>query len=497
MMRPLLTLEKSIQGAAAIVGIESVSDLHFTGISFDSKAIQPGDIFCAFPGLNAHGADFAVEAEARGAVAILTDAAGAGKCGKLLPLIVPNPRRAAALLSAWFYDDPMRAMFSVGITGTNGKTTTTMLLNQLWQLAGRESGLIGTVETRIGVERLASSRTTPEAPELQALVATMRERHVRDFVMEVSSHSIALERVRGSHFNVVGFTNLTQEHLDFHGDMESYFNTKRKIFTFEFADLAVINIDSTYGAALSKSCEIPQLTLSNKDKSADWHYVAIDAVSAGYQVAIRGRGGILIETLIPLHGDYNLENALMAIAIATESGMDPIDIARIVPALNGAPGRLQQVAVGQSFTALVDYAHSPDAVERVLATARKIAEARSASSKVIAVLGCGGDRDATKRAPMGKALLAGSDIAIFTSDNPRSESAEEILEEMCKGLTIKKPHQVIVDRRKAIESAVALASGDDILLVLGKGHEVGQEIYGVIHPFDDRVVLGEAIAGVA
>jgi UDP-N-acetylmuramoyl-L-alanyl-D-glutamate--2,6-diaminopimelate ligase len=279
--------------------------------------------------------------------------------------------------------------------------------------------------------------------------------------------------------------------------MESYFNTKRKIFTFEFADLAVINIDSEYGAVLSKSCEIPQLTLSNKDKSADWHYVAIDAVSAGYQVAIRGRGGILIETLIPLHGDYNLENALMAIAIAAESGMDPIDIARIAPMLNGAPGRLQQIAVGQSFTALVDYAHSPDAVERVLATARKIAKSRSASSKVIAVLGCGGDRDATKRAPMGKALLEGSDIAIFTSDNPRSESPDEILKEMCQGLTIKAPHQVIVDRRMAIESAVAQASGDDILIVLGKGHELGQEIAGVLHPFDDRVVLGEAIAGVA
>jgi UDP-N-acetylmuramoyl-L-alanyl-D-glutamate--2,6-diaminopimelate ligase len=271
--------------------------------------------------------------------------------------------------------------------------------------------------------------------------------------------------------------------------------TKRQIFTFEYSDLAVINIDSSYGARLQKECEIPQITLSLHERSADWHVVVADEVEKGFQVAIRGKGGILIETIVPLHGDYNLENALMAIALAVESGMDPIDIARIAPTLTGAPGRLQPVEVGQRFTALVDYAHSPDAVERVLETARKILKARNNGGKIIAVLGCGGDRDATKRAPMGRALLVGSDVAIFTSDNPRSETPDEILRQMCNGLAIAAPHQVIIDRGEAIEKAVAVAEDNDILLVLGKGHEQGQEIAGVKHPFDDRVILANAIAG--
>ena len=494
-MRPLLAQSKSLASGAAILGITTQSSLRFTGITSDSKKVQPGDLFCAFPGASAHGADFAKDAQSHGAVAILTDTAGAAKSSGLETLVVEDPRRAAAILSAWFYNEPMRDIFTVGITGTNGKTTTTMLLSQLWQLGGRESGLIGTVENRIGAERVPSERTTPEATDLQALIATMRERHIRDLVMEVSSHAIALERVRGSHFSVAAFTNLSQEHLDFHGDMENYYATKRRLFTFEYSDLALINIDSSYGARLRRECEIPELTLSLHEKSADWHVVVADVVEKGFQVAIRGKGGILIETLVPLHGDYNLENALMAFALAVESGMDPIDIARLTPSLTGAPGRLQPIAVGQRFTALVDYAHSPDAVERVLETARKILMARNSGGKIIAVLGCGGDRDATKRAPMGRALLTGSDVAIFTSDNPRSEAPDEILRQMCKGLTIAAPHQIIIDRAEAIEKAVAVAEDNDILLVLGKGHEQGQEIAGVKHPFDDRVILANAIAG--
>jgi UDP-N-acetylmuramoyl-L-alanyl-D-glutamate--2,6-diaminopimelate ligase len=206
-MRPLLAQSKSLASGAAILGIRTQSPLHFTGITSDSKKIQAGDLFCALPGTNVHGADFAKDAQSHGAVAILTDRAGATKSSGLETLIVEDPRRSAAILSAWFYNEPMRDIFTVGITGTNGKTTTSMLLNQLWQLGGRESGLIGTVENRIGAERVPSERTTPEATDLQALIATMRERHVRDLVMEVSSHAISLERVRGSHFNVAAFTN--------------------------------------------------------------------------------------------------------------------------------------------------------------------------------------------------------------------------------------------------------------------------------------------------
>jgi UDP-N-acetylmuramoyl-L-alanyl-D-glutamate--2,6-diaminopimelate ligase len=355
-------------------------------------------------------------------------------------------------------------------------------------LAGRESGLIGTVETRIGEEVIASKRTTPESSDLQALSAMMRERHMRNLVMEVSSHAIALERIRGSHFAVVAFTNLSQDHLDFHKSMEAYFATKAKLFTFEFADLAVINIDDAYGVKLREITELPVMTVSRQDPSATWHYASITKDYVGVHVAIRGSGGILIEGKVHLHGGYNLDNLLMAVAIATESGIDPIDIAAILPQLTGAAGRLESVRLGQNFTALVDYAHSPDAVTRVLETAHEISDGR-----VIAVLGCGGDRDASKRALMGKALHEGADVAIFTSDNPRSEKAEAILVQMTLGLDIQPPSAVIEDRSEAIKAAVNKAKDGDLVIILGKGHEKGQEISGVVHPFDDRIELAKAI----
>ena len=354
--------------------------------------------------------------------------------------------------------------------------------------AGRESGLIGTVETRIGDEVVASKRTTPESSDLQALSAVMRERHMRNLVMEVSSHAIALERIRGSHFSVVAFTNLSQDHLDFHKSMDDYFAAKSKLFTFEFADLAVINIDDAYGVKLGSSTELPVMTVSRHDHNATWHYVSITRDYVGAHVAIRGSAGILIEGKVHLHGGYNFDNLLMAVAIATESGIDPIDIAAILPQLTGAAGRLEAVRLGQNFTALVDYAHSPDAVARVLETAHEITDGR-----VIAVLGCGGDRDASKRPLMGKALHEGADVAIFTSDNPRSEKPEAILVQMTLGLDIQEPSSIIEDRADAIRAAVTLAADNDTVLVLGKGHESGQDIAGVVSAFDDRLVLAQAI----
>jgi UDP-N-acetylmuramoyl-L-alanyl-D-glutamate--2,6-diaminopimelate ligase len=382
----------------------------------------------------------------------------------------------------------MRDLFSVGITGTNGKTTVSTLCHQLMSAASRESGLIGTIETRIGSDVVASKRTTPEAAELQALAAVMRERHCRNLVMEVSSHAIAQERIRGAHFNIAAFTNLSQDHLDFHGTIEAYFAEKAKLFTFEYADAAFINIDDAYGALLAEQSEIPVTSLSRSNVSADWHYASIETGISRTQITIRGIGGILIETTTQLHGGYNLDNLLLAVAITCESGIDPIDIASLVPHLTGAQGRLESISLGQNFTAFVDYAHSPDAVERVLATAHEITTGR-----VIGVLGCGGDRDRTKRPLMGKALLDGCDIAIFTSDNPRSENPQSILDEMVKGLSVKSPHAMVIDRADAIAQAVAAASEGDVLLVLGKGHEKGQEIAGTVQPFDDRIALAQAI----
>jgi len=490
MIRPLATYSLALSEVAHLVSAEILnsSDVTISGISLRDKDIEAGDLFVAVPGANVHGAEFLESARSRGAVAVLTDAAGGEFARDLPTLIVKDVRTAAATVAATLYKNPTRDMASIGITGTNGKTTVTMLLHQIFTAGHRDSGLIGTVETRIGSEVLQSSRTTPEAPELQSLAAVMRERHMRQLVMEVSSHAIALKRVKGSHFGIVGFTNLTQDHLDFHGDIESYYGEKAKLFTQEYAERAFINIDSEYGARLARECEISVATLSHSDSLAEWHFTEVVRTSSGYEFKIRGTGGILIESTTRLIGSYNLDNLLMAVAIAHESGVDPIELAMIIPALIGAPGRLDPVAIGQNFTALVDYAHSPDAVSNVLKAAREFT-----SGRVIAVLGCGGDRDSSKRPLMGKALVDGSDVAVLTSDNPRSENPTDILSAMTSMLTITSPSVVIEDRARAIEHAVNLAQAGDTVLILGKGHETGQEVSGVITDFDDKVQLARAI----
>ena len=490
MARPIEEFKRTVESVALIANatLSGDSTTVITGLAQSSNSVEQGDLFIALPGEKVHGVEFVKDAIARGAVAVLTDPESALKVQGVPVIISANPRRAAGVISAWFYSEPMRDLYSVGVTGTNGKTTVTTLLHQIMSAAGRESGLIGTVETRIGSEILASKRTTPESSDLQALSAVMRERHMRNLVMEVSSHAITLERIRGSHFAVVAFTNLSQDHLDFHKTMEDYFAAKARLFTFEFADLAVINIDDAYGIKLAAQTELPVMSVSRYDQSATWHFVSITQDYMGAHVAIRGSGGILIEGKVQLHGGYNYDNLLMAVAIATESGIDPIDIAAILPHLSGAVGRLESVRLGQNFTALVDYAHSPDAVSRVLETAHEITDGR-----VIAVLGCGGDRDSSKRPLMGKALLDGADIAIFTSDNPRSEEPEKILVQMTLGLDIQEPSAIIQDRALAIKAAVNHAQEGDLVVILGKGHEKGQEIDGVVHPFDDRVELARAI----
>ena len=492
MIRPLAKFSLPLSEVANLVGGVSTDALvgEISGISNRDSDIEPGDLFLAIAGEKVHGANFASAAIARGAVAILTDAQGSKLISGVPTIVVNDVRTAGALVASFLYKDPTRDLHAIGITGTNGKTTVTTLLHQIFQRAGRESGLIGTIETRIGVEIIPSTRTTPEAAELQALTAAMRERHMRHLVMEVSSHAISLKRIQGSHFAIVGFTNLTQDHLDFHGDMESYFEAKAKLFTFEYADSAFINIDSEYGKRLAAQCELPVTSISRLDKGATWHFVHHQAGTNGFEIAIRGSEGILIESKTQLFGGYNLDNLLMAVAIAHASGIDPIELASIIPSLTGALGRLEPVSIGQNFTALVDYAHSPDAVSNVLAAAREFT-----SGKIIAVLGCGGDRDKGKRPLMGSALVHGSDISIFTSDNPRNENPDEILADMTAGVALQESSRVIVDRDEAIRAAVAIAKAGDTVLILGKGHESGQEVLGAIEPFDDRLQLARAIEG--
>jgi len=494
MIRPLTQSQRSLASIASTIGATAellateLEKIGVTGVTSSSADVEPGDLFCAFAGEKVHGAFFAQDAIKSGAVAVLTDAEGAKMIKSVPVLVVTNARKSAAILTSWFYGEPMRDLFSIGITGTNGKTTVSTLCHQIFQSAGQETGLIGTVETRIGNEVLSSTRTTPEAAELQALVATMRERHCRNLVMEVSSHAIALERIRGSYFAAVGFTNLSQDHLDFHGNMENYFAAKSKLFTYEYADQAFINVDDSYGQLLAEKTELPVQSISRFNENARWHYTRIEEGIAYSDISIRGVGGILIDSRTTLRGGFNFDNLLMAVAICVESGIDPMDIQTLIPHLVGAVGRLEPVNLGQNFTALVDYAHSPDAVSRVLAAVREMTDKR-----VIGVLGCGGDRDASKRNVMGQELSLRSDIAIFTSDNPRSENPQTILEQMTSGLKISEPSAIVQDRTKAIELAVNLAQPGDVVIVLGKGHERGQEIAGVVHPFDDRLVLAHAI----
>lgn len=494
MIRPLTQNQRSLSSIASTVSAKSelsesdLAKVAVTGVSSSSMDVEPGDLFCAFAGAKVHGATFAQDAIKSGAVAILTDAEGAALLKGLPVLVVSQPRKYAAILTSWFYGEPMRDLFSIGITGTNGKTTVSTLCYQIFQSAGQETGLIGTVETRIGNEILASTRTTPEAAELQALIATMRERHCRNLVMEVSSHAIELERIRGSYFAAVGFTNLSQDHLDFHGTMENYFAAKSKLFTYEYADQAFINVDDAYGQVLAEKTELPVQTISRFNESATWHYTRIEEGIAFSEISMRGVGGILIDSRTTLRGGFNFDNLLMAVAICVESGIEPMDIQTLIPHLVGAVGRLEPINLGQNFTALVDYAHSPAAVARVLAAAREMTDKR-----VIGVLGCGGDRDSSKRSAMGQELSLRSDVAIFTSDNPRSENPQAILEQMTNGLKISQPSAIVQDRTQAINLAVNLAEPGDVVIVLGKGHERGQEIEGVVHPFDDRLVLAHAL----
>jgi len=489
MIRPVSDFKKSVAELSRFLGIESSSELDFTGITSDSRAVEAGDLFVALPGSSAHGASFIDDVVKRGAVAVLTDSIGADLIGSKLPvLIVANPARELGEICSWFYGRPSSYLNIAGITGTNGKTTTTVMLNQILKYAGKITGLVGTIGIEIGPEKVDATHTTPEASELQSLLATMQERHISHVAMEVSSHALEAMRVSGTKYKVVGFTNLTQDHLDFHGDMNSYFAAKSKLFTPEFSELGYINIDDVYGQKLLAATQIPVITLARENTSAQWHFERVEATSKGYEVAIRGTGGVLIEGRVNFIGDHNLDNLLMAVAIAFEFEIDPLVIANSLSHLVGAAGRLESVDLGQKFLALVDYAHTPDAVTRTLATLRK-----SCSGRIIGVLGCGGDRDKAKRPIMGSELLAGTDLAIFTSDNPRSELPTKILDEMVAGLELNESTAVIENRREAIALAVASALPGDCVVVMGKGHETGQEIAGKKFPFDDRIELARAI----
>ena len=460
-----------------------------SGVSINAQKVVPGDLFIAFAGANTHGISYLEQAISNGAVAVLSDK----KIEASIPSFIhPKPREIVGAISAWLYGHPFESLKAVGITGTNGKTTTANLVKQIWQLNSIKSGLVGTLGVEIADEKLESARTTPEADDLQAIAAAMVEQGCKNLVMEVSSHAIDQGRIKGAKYEVVAFSNLTQDHLDYHLSMENYFQAKANLFATEYAKAAVINIDDSYGKKLSKQVKIPVVTVSRNESTADLYLAKAEIKNGLYQVEIKSKSGEILSENFALLGDYNLDNLLLAVAIVSSAGLSLDKIASTISKLQSVPGRLESVNAGQKFTALVDYAHTPDAVERVIATVKS-----ATSGKIIGVLGCGGDRDASKRSLMGHALFNGCDLAIFTSDNPRSESAEAILKQMTAGIDLGKKGLVEIDRKSAINLAVENAQSGDVVLLMGKGHESGQEVNSVVTPFDDRVELAESIKRLA
>ncbi|MGA5361640.1 UDP-N-acetylmuramoyl-L-alanyl-D-glutamate--2,6-diaminopimelate ligase [Streptomyces purpurascens] len=466
-----------------------------TGITHDSRAVRPGDLYAALPGARLHGADFVTQAAGFGAAAVLTDPTGAERAAEsgLPVLVVEDPRARMGELAATIYGHPGRDLLQIGITGTSGKTTTAYLVEGGLKTV-RSTGLIGTVEMRIGDERIKSERTTPEATDLQALFAVMRERGVDAVAMEVSSHALVLGRVDGCVFDIGVFTNLSPEHMEFHSGMEDYFQAKAQLFTPERGKLGVVNVDDEYGRRLANEATVPVVTYSAEGHpDADWRAEDVEVGQLDSTFTVIGPKGERISARSPLPGPFNVANTLAAIVALAVAGLDPQAAADGVAAVPGVPGRLERVDAGQPYLAVVDYAHKTDAVESVLRALRKVTE-----GKVHIVLGCGGDRDKTKREPMGAAAARLADTATLTSDNPRGEDPLAILATMLQGAASVPAHergevQVFEDRAAAIAAAVARAEPGDTVLVAGKGHEQGQDIAGVVRPFDDRQVLREAI----
>jgi UDP-N-acetylmuramoyl-L-alanyl-D-glutamate--2,6-diaminopimelate ligase len=451
---------------------------------YDVRAVGKGSLFFCVPGMRADGHDFAPEAAERGAVALVVER----PLELDLPqLVVASARSAMAAAADVFFGEPTRELSVVGITGTNGKTTTCFLVYEILTAAGRHPGLVGTVESRIGGEPRKMARTTPEAIDLQRLFREMLDGGDRSCAIEASSHAIELHRLDRVRFAALAFTNLSQDHLDFHGSMEHYFGAKRRLFLSGDETPAAINVDDTFGRRLAAELRAlgqERVLTFGRAPDADLRPDEIELGAEGTRIRLGE-----LELCSPLRGAFNSENLLTAVAIARLLGIDDAEIAAGVVALSGVPGRFEVIDRGQPFTVVVDYAHTPDALARVLAAARELAR-----GELICVFGCGGDRDREKRPLMGEIVAELSDLVIVTSDNPRSEKPQAIAKEILAGIEGKQV-ELELDRRAAIEQALSRAREGDVVVIAGKGHELGQEIAGQVFPFDDRVVAAEFLNG--
>jgi UDP-N-acetylmuramoyl-L-alanyl-D-glutamate--2,6-diaminopimelate ligase len=471
--------------------VASLPGLDVHGIAYDSRHVQPGDVFVALKGLKAAGADFATDAIRRGAVAVVADRP-ADAATPVPWITVPDARAALATLASELYGHPSRSMQVVGITGTNGKTTTAYLLRAVFESAGKKCGLIGTVTYSVGDEEQPASRTTPEAPDVQRMFRQMVDSGCSACVMEVSSHALALRRVDETKFACGVFTNLTRDHLDYHGDMESYFAAKRRLFDMLPPGApSVINLDDPRGETLRKAVSAPVTYAINKP--ADVTPGPLTLTFAGLEFEARTPKGE-VHVRSKLVGRPNVSNILATVAVATALDVPTAAIARGLATLSGVPGRFEVVSGSKDeITVVIDYAHTDDALKNLLETARPLAQRR-----VITVFGCGGDRDRTKRPLMGAVAARLSDVVVITSDNPRSEDPVRIIEEIKRGIPAVSDRGsagtiAIVDRREAIQYAIKKAEPGDLVLLAGKGHEQLQEIGRQELPFDEAAIARDAL----
>ncbi|HEV2784929.1 MAG TPA: UDP-N-acetylmuramoyl-L-alanyl-D-glutamate--2,6-diaminopimelate ligase [Solirubrobacteraceae bacterium] len=455
-----------------------------TALAYDNRQVTPGAVFFCVRGFTRDGHEYAADAIARGAVALVVD----HPLGLGVPeVVVDDVRAAMAPAAARLHGDPTAQLRAIGVTGTNGKTTTTYLVRALLEAAGEQTGLLGTVTSIVAGAERPVARTTPEAIDLQATFAAMRDGGDTHCVMEVSSHALELRRADAIHWDVAVFTNLTQDHLDFHPTMEEYFAAKCRLFVEGRPQVAVINIDDPYGARLAAELRgvVPELvTVAIDNDGADLRATEIESAFTGSTFVAGG-----LELRSPLPGHFNVMNVLGAVATVRALGVDDETIVAALPEAGRVPGRFEPVEEGQEFAVLVDYAHTPDSLENVLAAARPLTAGR-----LICVFGCGGDRDRGKRPQMGAISARLADTTIVTSDNPRSEDPAAIVDEILAGIDDRGATEAIVDRHAAIERAVALAEHGDIVVIAGKGHEQGQEFeHGRKLPFDDVTVAREAL----
>lgn len=484
-------------GAVPADGAMAVPDVAVTGVTLRAQDVVAGDLFVALAGAATHGARYAAAAIERGAVAVLTDAAGVSELARPAgaapaPVLVhPDPRIVLGDLATTVYGHPSERMTVIGITGTSGKTTTTYLVESGLRAAGRAAGLIGTVGIRIDGADVPSALTTPEAPTLQAVLAVMAERGVDTVVMEVSSHALALGRVDGTGYAAAGFTNLSRDHLDFHPTMADYFAAKAVLFDPASplrARRVVVCVDDDAGRAMAELAG-DAITVSAENRPAHWGASDVAPLgTGGQQFTATDPAGVHHRVGINLPGRYNVANCLVALALLDAVGVSPEQAA---PGLldTRVPGRMEQVDRGQDFLALVDYAHKPGALRAVLSTLK------SPGGRLAVVFGAGGERDPGKRAPMGEIAAELADLVVVTDDNPRGEEPAAIRREILAGAAHGPAEVVeIADRRAAIDHAVAWARAGDIVLVAGKGHETGQRSAGQTRPFDDRVELADALA---